>query len=124
MGASAGTNMATINICTTNDMPIVHPKSLNALQILPFNINPHYLDPDPNSKHMGVQFNCFCAFFLKDYVLIIHLLFFFIQETRDTRISEYHGIPDAISPPVLGLREGSWLEVKGETIMLMGLPNQ
>ncbi|MBI1315587.1 dipeptidase PepE [bacterium] len=91
MGSSAGSNLAGLTIGTTNDMPIVHPKHLDALGLVPFNINPHYLDPDPNSHHMG--------------------------ETRETRIREFH----VFNPqPVLGLRESSWLEVDDERIELHG----
>ncbi|MCH8546886.1 MAG: dipeptidase PepE [Cryomorphaceae bacterium] len=91
MGSSAGTNLAGLTVGTTNDMPIVWPPSLEALQLIDFNINPHYLDPDPGSKHMG--------------------------ETRETRIKEFHHYNDQ---HVLGLREGSWLNIQGEEINLKG----
>jgi dipeptidase E len=91
-GASAGSNLAGPTIKTTNDMPIVETPSLRALGLISFQINPHYLDPDPGSKHMG--------------------------ESRETRLREFHEENDT---PVVGLREGAILRVEGESIRLKGL---
>ena len=91
LGTSAGSNICGLTMQTTNDMPIVYPPSFQTLGVIPFNLNPHYLDPDTNSNHMG--------------------------ETRETRIREFHAYN---SVPVLGLREGSWLDVKGDKITLKG----
>lgn len=91
LGASAGSNIGGINMQTTNDMPIVYPPDFSTMGLVPFNLNPHYLDPDPNSKHNG--------------------------ETRETRIKEFHTQNDI---PVIGLREGNWIRVKGNTVTVEG----
>ena len=91
LGTSAGSNIVGQSMKTTNDMPVVYPPSFATLSILPFNLNCHYLDPDPSSKHNG--------------------------ETRETRIKEFHIYN---SEPVLGLREGSWIEVKDNSFVLKG----
>lgn len=90
-GTSAGSNICGPTMQATNDMPIVYPPSFNTLNLINFNINPHYLDPDLNSTHKG--------------------------ETRETRILEYH-VFNTI--PVLGIREGSWLHVTNDKIKLEG----
>ena len=91
LGTSAGTNICGLSMQTTNDMPIVQPKSYVTLGLVPFNINVHYIEPTKNSKHKG--------------------------ETRETRIKEFH-IYNTI--PVIGLREGSWLSVKEDEVVLKG----
>ncbi len=91
LGTSAGSNICGVSMMTTNDMPIVYPPSFKTLGVIPFNLNPHYLDPDPSSKHMG--------------------------ETRETRIKEFH---TQNTIPVVGLREGSWIRVQNEKIILRG----
>ena len=91
LGCSAGSNICGLTMETTNDMPIVYPPSFKTFAFVPFNINPHYLDPIEGNTHMG--------------------------ETRETRINEFHVFN---TQPVVGLREGSWLEVLGNTITLRG----
>jgi dipeptidase E len=93
-GTSAGSVITGVTMQNTNDMPIIYPPSFNTLGLLNFNLNCHFLDPDPNSTHMG--------------------------ETRETRINEYHTIN---ATPVLGLREGSWLRLNGQKVILKGKLN-
>jgi dipeptidase E len=91
IGSSAGTNIAAPTIRTTNDMPIVQPASFESLSLVPFQINPHYLDADPSSRHMG--------------------------ETREDRLREYL---EENAVPVVGLREGAWIRVAGAVRTLGG----
>lgn len=91
LGCSAGSNIGGLNMKTTNDMPIVYPPSFECMGLVPFNINPHYLDPNPDLKHNG--------------------------ETRETRIKEFL---TQNNTKVVGLREGNWIRKIGQKITVEG----
>jgi dipeptidase E len=91
IGSSAGSNVAGPTIKTTKDMPIVEPRSFDALGLVPFQISPHYLDPDPNSTHMG--------------------------ETQEERILQFL---EENQTPVVGMREGAWLLIEDGAVTLKG----
>src|SRR5947207_12085771 len=91
IGSSAGSIVAGPTIMTTKDMPIVQPPSFESLGLVPFQISPHYLDPDPASTHMG--------------------------ETQEERILTYLQENDRV---VVGLREGAWLRVESGAVALDG----
>jgi dipeptidase E len=91
IGSSAGANVAGPTIKTTKDMPIVQPPSFDALGLVPFQISPHFLDPDPNSTHMG--------------------------ETQEERILQFLEENDT---PVAGLREGAMVRVESGSHTLKG----
>ena len=91
IGSSAGAIVAGPTLKTTKDMPVVQPPSFESLGLVPFQISPHYLDPDPSSTHMG--------------------------ETQEERIMQFL---EENKVPVVGLREGSMLRVHGGVVMLKG----
>jgi dipeptidase E len=91
IGSSAGSIVAGPSLKTTKDMPIVQPPSFDALGLVDFQISPHYLDPDPDSTHMG--------------------------ETQEERILQFLEENEA---PVVGLREGGVLRVENGSVTLKG----
>jgi dipeptidase E len=92
IGSSAGSIVACPSLGTTKDMPIVEPPSFRALSLVPFQISPHYLDPDPSSTHMG--------------------------ETQEERILQFLEENDC---PVVGLREGGMLRIQDGEVLLTGV---
>lgn len=91
IGTSAGSNVAGPTIRTTNDMPIVEPPTFEAFGFVPFQVNPHYVDRNPDSSHQG--------------------------ETRETRLREYLEMNDQ---PVLALREGAMVRFEDGCYALQG----
>jgi len=91
IGTSAGSNVAGPTIKTTKDMPIVQPRSFDSLGLVPFQISPHFQDPDPASTHMG--------------------------ETQEERILQFL---EENETPVLGMREGAWVWAETGSVTLGG----
>ena len=91
IGWSAGSNVACPTIKTTNDMPIIEPPSLQALDLVPFQINPHYIDTHPPG---------------------------YKGETRDERIEEFIAVNP--QDTVIGLREGTMLQIEDNHVRLVG----
>ena len=91
IGWSAGSNITCPTIMTTNDMPVIEPKNFNALQLIPFQINPHYVDDNPDD-HAG--------------------------ETREERINEFIQVNTSVY--VAGLREGTAFHIENNIIHLLG----
>ena len=91
IGSSAGSNVAGPTIKTTKDMPIVQPRTFDSLGLVPFQISPHFQDPDPNSTHMG--------------------------ETQEERIIQFL---EENETPVLGMREGAWVRAENGRVILGG----
>lgn len=94
IGWSAGSNIACPSLRTTNDMPIVEPQKFKTLKLVPFQINPHYLDDNP-ANHGG--------------------------ETREVRINEFIEVNRDIH--VVGLREGTMLHLQNKELSLIGSRN-
>lgn len=94
IGWSAGSNVSCPTLCTTNDMPIIEPKSFQTLNLIPFQINPHYMHQNPEG---------------------------FAGETRQQRIEEFQHINSKMN--VVGLREGTMFKIEGDDISLIG-PHQ
>jgi dipeptidase E len=91
IGSSAGSNVAGPTIKTTKDMPIVQPRSFDSLGLVPFQISPHFQDPDPGSRHMG--------------------------ETQEERIIQFL---EENETSVVGIREGAWLVCEDGAVTLRG----
>jgi dipeptidase E len=91
LGSRAGSIVAGPSLKTTKDMPVLEPESFNALDIVPFHISPHYLDPDPSSRHMG--------------------------ETQEERILQFLEENDG---RVAGLREGTMIRIENDDATLIG----